>query len=114
MKQVEIEARSILKPVAGATILTEYSDHNLVTALIAARDGRQVLFMASDAESTVDDRIEEMARLVDEDLVFKHRPFYLNFASGGRIWTRVYNNRDAIRGVNPDLIIYNDKDFPDE
>lgn len=60
------------------------------------------------------DRIEEMARLVDEDLVFKHRPFYLNFASGGRIWTRVYNNRDAIRGVNPDLIVYNDKDFPDE
>ncbi len=113
MKQVEKEARSILKPVAGAAILPEFSDRNLITAILAARDGKQVLFIASDSDHTPDDRIENMARLVEQELVFKHRPFYLNFESGGRIWTRVFNGKDALRGINPDLIIYKDEDHED-
>jgi len=82
-----------------------FTDGNIIEAILAAKAGKEVLFIAESAEDLPDERIKDFLGLVDLPVTIRHRPLII-YIGEGKIIGRVYQDGQGIRGMSPDHVVY--------
>lgn len=100
--------QTILKP--GGKVIEGVNWRNCAKVLAQAIKTPElnVFICVSKVEQAPEDELDTLAGLLDESDVqsIKHKPYDLKLSNGSRIIVRVYDENISFRGLQPDIILY--------